>query len=90
MMGGPKTKVVLDADVIIHFAKGGRLAMLPKILPEFKFLVLDVVKREIPMLLLAELNRIIERDKSIQEEAFGSAGTLAETIGASDYQVLTN
>ena len=64
--------------------------MLPKILPEFKFLVLDVVKREIPMLLLAELNRIIERDKSIQEEAFGSAGTLAETIGASDYQVLTN
>lgn len=79
MMGGPKTKVVLDADVIIHFAKGGRLAMLPKILPEFKFLVLDVVKREIPMLLLAELNRIIERDKSIQEEAFGkTAGEIKE------------
>ena len=53
--------------------------MLPKILPEFKFLVLDVVKREIPMLLLAELNRIIERDKSIQEEAFGkTAGEIKE------------
>ena len=29
---GKKTKIVLDADVIIHFAKGGKLEMLPRIL----------------------------------------------------------
>lgn len=33
---GKKTKIVLDADVIIHFAKGGKLEMLPRILPEMK------------------------------------------------------
>lgn len=71
-----RVKIVLDADVIIHFAKGGRLSMLPKILPEFQFLVLDVVKREIPVLLQAELNLLLSREKSIVEEQFG--GTAGE------------
>ena len=72
-MANNKTKIVLDADVIIHFAKGGRLSLLPRILPEFQYLVLDVVKREIPQLLLFELERIIKQDKTIQEETFGSS-----------------
>ena len=45
-MAGKKTKIVLDADVINHFVRGGKLALLPKILPEFQFIVLDIVKKE--------------------------------------------
>lgn len=76
---GKKTKIVLDADVIIHFAKGGRLDMLPKILPEYQFMVLDVVKKEIPQLLMSLLQKVIVRDKSIVEEVFGkSAGEMKE------------
>lgn len=70
-MARKKTKIVLDADVIIHFAKGGRLAFLPKILPEYQFLVLDVVKREIPMIFSSSLEQMIMRDKSLIEERFG-------------------
>lgn len=64
-------KVVLDADVIIHFTKGGKLHLLPKILPEFQFVVLDVVKREIPDLFVGVLQHQIDREKSIIEEQFG-------------------
>ena len=42
-MGKKKTKVVLDADIIIHFSRGGRLSLLPNILPEFQFIVLHIV-----------------------------------------------
>lgn len=42
-----KVKIVLDADVLIHFSKAGRLNMLPAILPEYEHVVLDVVYKEI-------------------------------------------
>ena len=58
-MMGKKTKIVLDADVIVHFAKGGKLDMLPRILPEYQFMVLDVVKKEIPVLVLSVLQKCI-------------------------------
>ena len=78
-MAGKKTKIVLDADVIIHFAKGGRLVLLPKILPEFQFMILDVVKREIPPLFNSSLERMITRDKSLIEERFGlTSGEMRE------------
>ncbi|MBP3257063.1 MAG: hypothetical protein J6M23_03540 [Bacteroidales bacterium] len=74
-----KTKIVLDADVIIHFAKGGRLDILPRILPEFQFMVLDVVRREIPPLLLSSLDKMINRDKTLIEEQFGrTSGEMKE------------
>ena len=57
-MGDKKTKVVLDADVINHFSRGGRLSLLPNILPEFQFIVLDIVKKELPILILADLRHI--------------------------------
>lgn len=50
-MGDKKTKVVLDADVINHFSRAGRLSLLPNILPEFQFIVLDIVKTELPILI---------------------------------------
>ena len=70
---------MLDADVIIHFAKGGRLDMLPKILPEYQFIVLDVVKKEIPLLLVSILQKVMIQDKTIVEETFGkTAGEVKE------------
>ena len=42
-----KTKIVLDADVIIHFAKGGLLSLLPRIFPEYEYIVLDIVYKEV-------------------------------------------
>ena len=42
-----KTKVVLDADVIIHFHKGGCLSSLPSFLEEFDFVVLKYVYDEV-------------------------------------------
>lgn len=38
-----KIKVVLDSDVIIHFIKGSSLHLLPKILPTYSFVLLDIV-----------------------------------------------
>ena len=74
-----KLKVVLDSDVIIHFAKGGRLEELPGILPEFQFLLLDVVKRELSIIILSILEKMINRDKTIIEVQFGdSAGEIRE------------
>lgn len=70
-MAGQIIKIVLDADVIIQFSKVGKLKLLPKIIPDYQFLVLDVVKREIPALLMSELNQMITRDKTIIEECFG-------------------
>ena len=45
-----KVKIILDADVLIHFAKAGRMSMLPEILPEYDHVVLNVVYDEIKAL----------------------------------------
>ena len=42
-----KTKIVLDADVIIHFVKAGQLSMLLDIFTEYQYLLLDVVYDEV-------------------------------------------
>ena len=42
-----KIQIVLDADVIIHFSKGGCLHLLPKVLPNCSFVVLSVVRNEL-------------------------------------------
>ena len=42
-----RVKIVLDADVIIHFSKGGLLSLLPKIFPEYDYIVLDKVYDEL-------------------------------------------
>ncbi len=36
-----KVKIVIDADVIIHFIKGESLHLLPKIFPNYQFVILD-------------------------------------------------
>lgn len=42
-----KTKIVLDADVIIHFAKAVQLTLLLDIFPEYEYILLSVVYEEI-------------------------------------------
>ena len=66
-MAEKKTKIVLDADVINHFVRGGQLSLLPNILPEFQFIVLDIVKKELPALILSELDKIINREKILKK-----------------------
>lgn len=45
-----RTKILLDADVIIHFAKGDCLSLLPRILPEYEYVVLSFVYDELESL----------------------------------------
>lgn len=45
-----KTKIVLDSDVLIHFSKANCLSVLPKIFPEFEYIILDIVYNEIKTL----------------------------------------
>ncbi len=49
-----KTKIVLDADVIIHFVKAGRFSFLLDIFPDYQYLILDVVYDEVT------LNRVMK------------------------------
>lgn len=42
-----KTKIVLDADVIIHFIEANSFSLLPDIFPEYEYVILDVVYSEI-------------------------------------------
>ena len=42
-----KVKIILDADVLLHFAKAGRLSLLPEILTEYEHVVLSTVYDEI-------------------------------------------
>ena len=72
-MAEKKTKIVLDADVINHFVKGGLLDLLPQILPEFQYIVLDVVRKELPILILSALDKHMEKHGNIQEEVFGQS-----------------
>ena len=69
-----KVQIVLDADVIIHFTKGGMLHLLTKFLPGYQFVVLDVVKKEIPQILLPSLDKQINKIGDIIEVQFGNSG----------------
>ncbi len=42
-----KTKIILDADVIIHFMEAGYFSLLPDIFPEYEYLILDIVYDEL-------------------------------------------
>lgn len=46
-MGIVRTKIVIDADVIIHFIKGGYLHIIHTIFPAYEYIILDVVLKEV-------------------------------------------
>ena len=47
MPKGGKTQIVLDADVVIHFSKGGLLSLLPSIFPDYEYVLLEAVHEEL-------------------------------------------
>lgn len=61
----------MDADVIIHFAKGGLLHILPSIFPEYEFVVLDKVMEEVHKPALTQLKNQMAFLKNIREVKFG-------------------
>lgn len=70
-----RVKIVLDADVLIHFSKAERLSLLPQILPEFDHVVLDVVYNEIGSIQKQMDNQILFLKNIIKEE-FKPSGTM--------------
>ena len=70
-----KVKIVLDADVLIHFAKAGRLSMLPEILPEYEHVVLNVVYDEVKTI-QHQLDSQIVFLKNISKEVFNPSGEM--------------
>ena len=55
---GKRVKIVLDSDVIIHFYKGGLLASLPDIFPNYEYVVLPQVYDEIKV---AETRKYLDK-----------------------------
>ena len=70
-----KVKIILDADVLLHFAKAGRLNMLPEILPEYEHIVLNVVYDEIKSIQNQLDNQILFL-KNILKETFNPTGDM--------------
>lgn len=69
-----KVKIILDADVIIHFAKGEMLGTLPTIFPSYDFIVLDTVHGEIHGDIKNHLDNQINLLKNIRIENFAPTG----------------
>ena len=70
-----KVKIILDADVLFHFAKAGRLNMLPDILPEYEHVVLSAVYDEIGSIQNQLDNQILFL-KNISKETFNPTGEM--------------
>ena len=70
-----KVKIVLDADVLIHFCEAERLSMLPEILSEFEHVVLDVVYKEV-FPIQNQLDNQIRLLKNIKMETFNPSGEM--------------
>ena len=79
-----KTKVVLDADVLIHFAKGGMLSILPSILPEFEHIILKPVYDEIKTI-RSQVDNQVNLLKNISLEDFNPQGEMMR-----EYAVLSS
>jgi len=60
-----KVLIVLDADVIIHFAKGNLLSILPNIFAGYDYVVLDKVFQEIKGGIKVQLENQIHYFKNI-------------------------
>ena len=68
-------KIVLDADVIIHFSKGGMLSLLPQIFPEYDYIVLDRVYDEL-LSVRQQLDNQILLLKNIDKVIFAPKGEM--------------
>lgn len=76
MAKGAKIQIVLDADVVIHFAKGGRLSQLPSIFPDYEYVLLEAVHEE----LLSDIRTLVDHQiallKNITLHPFAPRGDM--------------
>lgn len=70
-----KTKIVVDADVLIHFSKAGHLYLLPKIFPEYDYVILSTVYQEVRTL-HGEIDNICYFLKSMSVIPFAPSGEM--------------
>ena len=71
-----KTKIVLDADVVIHFAKGGMLGVLPGIFPNYDFVLLEAVHEELLSDIRTQVDHQIALLKNITLLPFAPRGDM--------------
>lgn len=83
-MRSNKVKIVLDADVLIHFQKAGYLSLLPTILPEYECVVLSVVYGELASM-RSQLDNQVHLMKNISLENFSPTGDMAR-----EYAILSS
>ena len=74
MSPSKKTKIVLDADVIIHFIKGNQFSTLLEIFPEYNYIVLDVVYNELNQSRRSLINKFESLIKKITIVKFTPTG----------------
>jgi predicted nucleic acid-binding protein len=74
-MAEERVKIVLDADVIIHFSKGGYLSLLPQIFPDYEYVVLDKVYNELSSV-ATQLDNQICYIKNITKIPFQPSGQM--------------
>lgn len=70
-----KVRIVLDADVLIHFSKGDMLSLLPDILPEYEHVILSTVYEEIHSIRNQVDNQVLFL-KNITLEPFNPTGEM--------------
>lgn len=76
MSKGEKTQIVLDADVVIHFAKGGRLSQLPSIFPDYEYVLLGAVHEELLSDIRTQIDHQIAFLKNITLIPFAPRGEM--------------
>jgi len=71
-----KTKIILDADVIIHFAKGRWLHALPDIFKGYEYAILDTVYNEVLKPTRVQLDNQMQLLKNITRLPFNPKGEM--------------
>ena len=76
MTQGAKIQIVLDADVVIHFAKGGYLNLLPNIFPDYEYVLLEAVHEELLSDIKTQVDNQILLLKNITLRPFAPRGEM--------------
>jgi len=76
MAKGAKIQIVLDADVVIHFAKGGYLNLLPSIFPDYEYVLLEAVHEELLSDIRTQVDNQIMLLKNITLHPFAPRGEM--------------
>jgi len=76
MAKGGKTQIVLDADVVIHFAKGGLLSLLPTIFPNYEYVLLEAVHEELLSDIRTQIDNQMALLKNITLQPFAPRGEM--------------